>query len=328
MADIQGILDNKEFMAGIMENLMLVRKFEEQVYALYEQGKLHGTTHLGVGEEATGVGSCFALKPQDCVLTSHRGHGQTLAKGADPKDMMAEILGKEAGTNRGRGGSLHIASPGNHVFGTGGIIGASCPVACGMALAFKMCEERDRVAAVFFGDGATSEGAVHEAFNLAAVWQLPVLFICTNNGYAMSTPLRKAVNDMDLTKRAIPFGIRSYEVDGNDVLSVYATVSEARQYVVSRQRPAFIVEHTYRTSGHSKSDVNRYRTREEIAEWYEKNPVSRFSKVLLANGFSQEEIDGIDAKSTGLIAEAVAYAETCPYPAATTEELNAEAYAK
>jgi pyruvate dehydrogenase E1 component alpha subunit len=289
---------------------------------------LYGTTHLGVGEEATGVGTCFALKPQDCVISSHRGHGQTLAKGADLKDMMAEILGKEAGSNRGRGGSMHIAAPASNVYGMGGIIGASSPVACGMALAFKMRDERDRVAAVFFGDGATNEGAVHEAFNLAATWQLPVLFVCTNNGYGMSTPLRKAVNDMDLTKRAIPFGIRSYEVDGNDVLSVYATVSEAREYVVTRQRPAFIVEHTYRTSGHSKSDVNRYRTKEEIAEWLDKNPVARFSKVMLANGFSQEELDEINVRQDSLIKEAVAYAETCPDPVATPEGLGLEAYAK
>jgi pyruvate dehydrogenase E1 component alpha subunit len=328
MADIQSILDDKIFMARIMENLMLVRKFEERVLALSGEGKMYGTTHLGVGEEATGVGTCFALKPQDCVLSSHRGHGQTLAKGGDLKAMMAEILGKEAGSNRGRGGSLHIAAPDHNVFGVGGIIGASSPVACGMALAFKMRDERDRVAAVFFGDGATSEGAIHEAFNLAATWQLPVLFVCTNNGYGMSTPLRKVANDMDLTKRAIPFGIHSYEVDGNDVLAVFATVSEAREYVVSRQRPAFIVEHTYRTSGHSRSDVNRYRSQEEIDEWLEKNPVSRFSKVLLANGFSQKELDVIDEHSTRLIADAVAYAERIPDPAVTPEELGREAYAE
>jgi pyruvate dehydrogenase E1 component alpha subunit len=328
MANIQEIVDDKEFMTRIMEYLMLVRKFEEQVLGLHEQGKLYGTTHLGVGEEGTEVGSCFALKPQDCVLSTHRGHGQTLAKGADPKAMMAEILGKETGTNRGRGGSMHIADPSNNVFGMGGIIGASCPIACGMALSFKMRDERDRVVAVFFGDGATNEGAVHEAFNLAATWQLPVLFICTNNGYGMSTPLRKVVNDMDLTKRAIPYGIRSYEVDGNDVLSVYATVSEAREYVVSRQRPAFIVEHTYRTSGHSKSDANRYRTQEEIAEWLDKNPVARFSKVMLANGFSQDELEELAAATTGRIEEAVAYAESCPAPAATPEELSREAYAQ
>ena len=327
MADIQGVLADKPFLTKIMENLMLVRKFEEKVLDLFKQGKLHGTTHLGVGEEATGVGTCFALKPQDCVLSSHRGHGQTLAKGADINSMMAEILGKESGTNRGRGGSLHIASPENNVFGVGGIIGASCPLACGMALSFKMRGETDRVAAVFFGDGATSEGAVHEAFNLAAVWKLPVLFICTNNGYGMSTPLRKIANDPDLTKRAMPFGIRSFEVDGNDVLAVFSTVSEAREFVVSRQRPAFVVEHTYRTSGHSKSDVNRYRSEEEIEEWLEKNPVSRFAKVLMGSGFTENDISEIDRNTTLKIEEAVAYAESSPDPVTTSDELSLETYA-
>ena len=327
MSDNLGVLTDKPLMAKIMENLMLVRKFEERVLDLFNQGKLHGTTHLGVGEEATGVGTCFALKPQDCVLSSHRGHGQTLAKGADINSMMAEILGKEAGTNRGRGGSLHIASPENNAFGVGGIIGASCPIACGMALSFKMRGETDRVAVVFFGDGATSEGAVHEAFNLAAVWKLPVLFVCTNNGYGMSTPLRKVANDLDLTKRAIPFGIRSFEVDGNDVLAVLSTVSIARDYVVSRQRPAFIVEHTYRTSGHSKSDKNRYRTTEEIEEWLKKNPVSRFANVMLTNGFSRDEIAEIDRNTTKQIENAVAFAESCPDPVSTPNELSLETYA-
>jgi pyruvate dehydrogenase E1 component alpha subunit len=320
------LFKDREFLESVMERLMLVRKFEEEVLSLFHRGKLHGTTHLGVGEEATGVGSVFALEPQDCILTTHRGHGQILAKGAPVEAVMAEMLGKEAGTNRGRGGSMHIADLRVNALGVGGVIGAACPIACGVALSFKMRGEKNRVAAVFFGDGSTNEGAVHEAMNLAALWRLPVLFLCTNNGYGMSTPLKNAAADVDLTKRGHPFGIRSTEADGNDVPAVFEAVREAREYIIREERPAFVVEHTYRTSGHSKSDVNEYRTKEEIAEWDAKNPVARFARVMLAGGFSQTEIDAIDKRTAEAIAAASAYAEACPYPTALPEELEAEAY--
>jgi pyruvate dehydrogenase E1 component alpha subunit len=207
-----------------------------------------------------------------------------------------------------------------------GILGASCPIACGIALSFKMRQEKDRIAVVFFGDGSMNQGAVHEAMNLAAVWKLPVLFVCTNNGYGMSTPLEKVVNDTDLTKRGYPFGIRSMEVDGNDVLAVYSAVSEMREHILRENEPAFIVEHTYRTSGHSKSDGNQYRSREEIAEWKAKNPVVRFTQVLLENGFTQAEISEIDMRTTQMIEDATAYAEACPNPEASDAELEAEVY--
>jgi pyruvate dehydrogenase E1 component alpha subunit len=326
MNDSALLRKDKAFLEKIMERLMLVRKFEEEVFSLFKQGKLHGTTHLCVGEEATGVGSVFALEPQDCILSTHRGHGQVLAKGVSAKDMMAEMLGKEAGTNRGRGGSMHIAALSVNVFGVGGVIGASCPVACGVALSFKMRGEGDRIAAVFFGDGSANEGAVHEAMNLAAAWRLPLLFICTNNGYGMSTPLEKAVGDVDLTKRGFPYGIRSTETDGNDVAAVYDAVRDARAYILKEERPAFIVEHTYRTSGHSKSDGNQYRTEEEIAHWLSQNPVARFAKVLRSNGFSEADIAAIDERTAAAVAEATAYAESCPYPEAAPGELEAEAY--
>ncbi|MDR1246266.1 MAG: thiamine pyrophosphate-dependent dehydrogenase E1 component subunit alpha [Clostridiales Family XIII bacterium] len=326
MEDLSRLLNDKPFLESIMERLMLARKFEDEVFSLFKRGRLHGTTHLCVGEEATGVGSIFALKPQDCVLSTHRGHGQALAKGIPVDVMMAEMLGKESGSNRGRGGSMHISDPSINAFGVGGVIGASCPIACGIALSFKLRGENDRVAVVFFGDGSSNEGAVHEAMNLAAAWSLPVLFICTDNGYGMSTPLAKAVNDVDLTKRGYPFGIMSTEVDGNDVLAVYRTVRAARARVTGEGKPAFIVEHTYRTSGHSKSDRNLYRTEAEISDWQSNNPVARFTRVMLENGFSESDIDAIDARTSREIAEALAYAESCPEPAATPRELEAEAY--
>ena len=306
---------------------MLVRKFEEQVFDLFAQGKVHGTTHLGIGEEGTAVGTIFALEPQDYALVSHRGHGQVLAKGSDPRDMMAEILAREPGVNKGRGGSMHLSDIRYNTLGMDGVLGQACPIACGIGLSFKLRGERDCLACVFFGDGSMNQGAVHEAFNLAATWQLPVLFVCTNNTYGMSTHLSKVVNDMDLTKRGYPYGIKTYEVDGNDVLATFEIVKEAREYIVNEQKPAFIVEHTYRTSGHSKSDGNAYRTKEEIAEWKSKNPVNRFVAVLLENGFTQAEIDTVDEETTGIIEDAVAYAEACPNPAASPAELEKEVYA-
>jgi len=327
MTEISDYLKDKDFLAKVMKYLMLVRKFEEKVFDLFGAGKVHGTTHLGIGEEGTAVGTVFALEPQDYALVSHRGHGQVLAKGSDPRDMMAEILAREPGVNRGRGGSMHLSDIRYNTLGMDGVLGASCPIACGIALSFKMRGEEDRVVAVFFGDGSMNQGAVHEAFNLAATWRLPVLFVCTNNTYGMSTPLSKVVNDMDLTKRGYPYGIKTYEVDGNDVLATYKVVNEAREYIVKECRPAFVLEHTYRTSGHSKSDGNKYRTREEIAEWKAKNPVVRFTAVLLENGFTQAEVDAIDAETTRIIEDATAYAESCPNPVATPEDLEKEVYA-
>ena len=326
MNDPAQMCKDKAFLERLMERMMLVRGFEEEVLSLFKRGKLYGTTHLCVGEEATGVGSAFALEPRDCVLSTHRGHGQVLAKGASARDMIAEMLGKEAGTNRGRGGSMHITDMGVNALGVGGVIGAACPIACGVALSFKLRGEKDRVAAVFFGDGSSNAGAVHESMNLAAAWRLPLLFICTNNGYGMSTPLEKAVNDADLTKRGYPYGIRSTETDGNDVLAVYEAVRAARAYIVKEERPAFVVEHTYRTSGHSKSDRNRYRSAEEIAYWQSENPIARFARRMRDCGFSDADIEAIDRRASAAIAEARTYAEACPYPAASPQELEAETY--
>jgi pyruvate dehydrogenase E1 component alpha subunit len=327
MDDFTVIAPDRRFLERVMEYMMLVNKFEEQVFALFAQGKVHGTTHLGVGEEGTGVGSVFALEEQDYIFATHRGHGQVISKGAPVKSVMAEILAKEAGANRGRGGSMHIADIGVNALCIDGVLGQSCPIACGVGLAIKMRREANRIAVVFFGDGSMNQGAVHEAMNLAAVWKLPVLFICVNNTYGMSTPLSKVVADTDLVKRGYPYGIRSVQVDGNDVLAVYKTVREAREYIIKEGKPAFVVENTYRTSGHSKSDANQYRTKEEIAEWKAKSPIARFRKVMIENGFTEAEIDAVDARTAKMIEEATAYAENCPNPAVSPEEIEAEVYA-
>ena len=326
MNDTKTMLKDRPFCLRALKYLMLTKKFEERVFQLFGQGQVHGTAHLCVGEEATGIGTSFALEPDDYMLASHRGHGQAIGKGIPINDVMAEILAKETGVNYGRGGSMHIADIRYGILGANGIMAASGPIACGAGLYIRMNKIPDRVVAFFFGDGSSNLGAIHESMNLAAAWKLPVMFVLTNNGYGMGTALHKVVNDTDLTKRAIPFAMKSYEVDGNDVLEVYRVVCEARAYMVESGEPVLIVEHTYRTSGHSKSDANQYRTKEEMAEWKAKNPIIRFVNQLLENGYQQSEIDEIDRITTEIIDEATEFAKNSPEP--SISDFEAAAYAQ
>ena len=222
---------SKELMLHMYRNMNLGRKFEEHVQWLFSKGLVHGTTHLGIGEEATSSGSIAALEPQDYVFGTHRGHSQAIAKGIDVKYMMAEILAKETGVCKGKGGSMHIADPDIHYFGADGVLGASAVMCNGTALATKKRGEKNRISVVFFGDGTSNEGATWEAMNLAAVWNLPTLFICVNNTYGMSTPIADAMKDIDISKRAYPFDIPARSIDGNDVMLVYRTICEARGYI-------------------------------------------------------------------------------------------------
>ena len=290
------------------------RAFEEAVQWLFSMGMVHGTTHLGIGEEATGVGSILALKPDDYVFGTHRGHVQAIAKGLDIDHMMAEILSKANGVCKGKGGSMHIADPDLHYFGADGVLGTSPVMATGAALSIKKKKEKDRIAVVFFGDGASNEGACFEAFNLASVWGLPILFICINNTYGMSTPIAKVMKDTDISKRAIPFAMPSKSIDGNDILKVYDTIAEARKYVL-KNGPMLVVENTYRISGHSKSDANLYRTKEEIESWKKKSPILRFRKQLIKDKvFTAEELDRLEAKAKKDIDDAIEFAKASPEP--------------
>ncbi len=307
------LLTDKPRLQYLLETMMIVRKFEEKVFGFFSKGLAHGTAHLGIGEEATGVGTTAALAADDYMLATHRGHGQAIGKGCDVNLMMAEILGKSTGLCHGRGGSMHIADFNKGMLGANGILGANAPLACGAAMTIKK-KGLNRVSVAFFGDGASNEGAVHESMNLAAVWKLPVIFCLTNNQYGMSTAFNSVVNETDLTKRALGYGIKAFECDGNDVLQVYQFAQKAREYALNHG-PVLLVEHTYRTSGHSKSDRNLYRTEEEIAVWKEHNPITRFSNFLLENNiFTQDEIKLTDEKTTKIIEDAVAWAESCPEP--------------
>ncbi len=321
----QQYLADKELCRQLMLRMMLVNKFEETAFGLFGQGLVHGTMHLCIGEEATGVGTGAALKKDDYMLATHRGHGQTIGKGVDLNAMMAELLGRATGTNHGKGGSMHICDFDNGILGANGIVGGNGPIACGAALTIKMKHIPDRVVACFFGDGASNEGSMHESMNLASAWKLPVLFVLTNNTYGLSTPLRRVVGDPDLAKRAIPYGMKCFECDGNNVLEVYDTVLQARAYALENG-PVLIVEHTYRTSGHSKSDSNPYRTKEEIQYWKDRNPILRFRQELVEAGtFNDEEINELDKQATKIINDTVAYAKAQPQP--DLSDLETDVYA-
>ena len=308
---------SKALLEEFMIKMMLCRKFEEQLQEMFDQGLVHGTTHLAVGEEATAVGTILGAAPQDYVLATHRGHQQALAKGVDVDAMMAEMLGKSTGVCKGKGGSMHMADINKGLLGANGVVGSNAPIACGAGLSIRRRGE-DRIVLCFFGDGAANLGAIHEAMNLASVWNLPVLFVLVNNGYGVSTHISKASRDTDLEKRAYPFGMPAKTIDGNDVLAVYETVREARDYV-AKHGPMLIVENSYRISGHSKNDDNLYRSKEEIDAWRERCPILRFKEYLLENeGFTEEAIDAIDRETTSTIEAAMAYGKQSPEPALDT----------
>ena len=317
---------SKELMLKMYTNMNLGRRFEEHVQWLFSKGLVHGTTHLGVGEEATSAGTMAALKPNDYVFGTHRGHAQAIAKGIDVKYMMAEILARETGVCKGKGGSMHICDPDIYFYGTDGVLGAGAVICNGTALATKKRGEKDRISVVFFGDGSSNEGATWEAMNLAAVWNLPTLFICVNNTYGMSTPIADVMKDTDISKRAIPFDIPSKSVNGNDVLEVYNAVKEAREYICAGNGPMLIVENTYRISGHSKSDGNLYRTKEEIESWKKKDPIDAFRKYLLKNKIAtEEELAAIEEYAVKAINDAEEYAKNSPEP--KLEDLLNDVYA-
>ena len=308
------ISKDKDLLRRMMEGMMTARKFEEKVFELFGKGMVHGTTHLGIGEEATGIGTGYALKEDDYMLATHRGHGEAIGKGCNIDLMMAEILAKETGLNRGRGGSMHICDYDKGVLGANGILGANAPIGCGAALTAKK-KGLDRICLCYFGDGASNEGAIHESMNLATVWSLPIVFVVIHNGYGMSTPTDHVMHELDLNKRAAAYGMKSMECDGNNVLDVYCTVKSAREYAV-KNGPVMVIQHTYRTSGHSKSDGNLYRTKDEIAWWKDRMPVLRFKNYLIEKKlFTEAEIDEMDAKTTATIDHAVEFGMNSPEPA-------------
>ena len=307
----------KDKLADMYEKMMLTRTFEETAAKLFTQGKVHGTAHFCIGEEASGIGVCAALQPQDQIYATHRGHGQSIGKGMDVKRMMAEFLGKATGVCRGKGGCMHIAELAVGNLGANGIVAGGIPIAVGSALSAKM-QGIDRVVVDFFGDGATNEGSFHEALNLASIWKLPGLFVCVNNQYGMFTHASRHMAIQDIAARASSYGLPGRSVDGNDIFQVYEAALQAREYVRT-QGPLLLVTNTYRIMGHSKSDANVYRTREEVEEWRKRCPLKRMKERLLAEGlFSAAELQDIETRAERTIREALEFAEASPEPALET----------
>lgn len=299
----------------------LIRQFETMADKLYAMGKVHGTMHLSAGQEAVAVGIGYATRKEDYLINHHRGHGHFISKGADINLMMAEFLGKENGYCRGRGGSMHIADFTSNNLGANGIVGCGIPHSLGVGLAIKM-RKTDDIVITIFGDGASNEGVFHETLNMAALWELPIMFVCENNKYGMSMDVERCVAKLPIAQRAEAYGIPWHCIDGNDVLTVYDTVNQAVADIRSGQGPVFIETQTYRYYGHSKSDRNLYRSKDEIEDWREnKDPIKRFREYLFDLGLltdAKNEIIENDALS--IIEKAVAFAEASPDPDPSTVE--------
>jgi pyruvate dehydrogenase E1 component alpha subunit len=315
----------REKLAWMLQKMWETRHFEEKAEELYTRGLVHGTMHLSIGMEASPVGSVAALEPDDLIIHHHRGHGHTIAKGADITLMMAEFLGKEPGYCRGRGGSMHIADiPGGNL-GATGVVASGMPTAVGIALALQL-QRSDRVLLCFFGDGATNLGEFHEALNMASIWDLPLVFICDNNQYGMSMAISRATKIDRISTRAVAYGIPGESVDGNDVMAVYRAVRTAVERARSGGGPSLVDNVTYRWRGHSKSDRNLYRSHDEIARWQQECPIARFRSWLVENGIlTDEEAEAIDLEAKRTIdraaEDALALPEPCP------DHLEDEVYA-
>jgi pyruvate dehydrogenase E1 component alpha subunit len=298
----------------MLRQMCTIRAFEEKAEELYALGKVHGTMHLSIGMEASAAGSVAALRHNDLILSTHRGHGHCIAKGVDLNRMMAEFMGKETGYCRGRGGSMHIADIEGGNLGANGVVAGGIPIAVGVGLSLKM-QKRDQIVLCFFGDGAANTGPFHEALNMAAIWRLPVVYVCENNQYAMSFPVSKAFAIPRISDRAAAYGIEGVTVDGNDVLAVHRAVSQAVGQARDGGGPTLVENLTYRWRGHSKSDVDRYRTREEIDAWKAKCPIKRLRELLIEEGLlTHHEADQIEREAHAAVDGAVRFAEASPEP--------------
>lgn len=286
-------------LCAALKKMYLIRRFEEGAEESYARGLIHGTMHLSIGQEASAVASCMELTDRDKITSTHRGHGHCIAKGADVGRMFAEFFGKQTGYCHGRGGSMHIADVKTGNLGANGIVGGGLPIAVGSALTAKRQGKPD-VTVCFFGDGANNEGAFHEALNMASVWRLPVVFICENNKYGMSTSVERSTAVARISDRAASYAMPGETVDGND----FSAVAEAAHTAIARARegqgPSLIENLTYRVRGHSKSDRNRYRTKDEIESWVAKDPITRFRDQLVSHDILS------DADAAALLIEAEA----------------------
>lgn len=305
---------DKKLLNEMYRRMVLIREFELKVNRLFLQGMLPGTIHLSHGQEAAVVGVCSALESDDVITITHRGHGQALAKGVTPNELMAELFGKSTGCCRGKGGSLHVGNIQKGALPAIAIVGAAAPIAAGMALAFKQKKSK-QVAVCFHGDGTINAGDWHEALNLAAVFRLPVIFACENNLYAVSTRIDNVTLESDIVKRAQAYGIPGRRVDGNDPVAVYEAAKAAVEKAKNGEGPALLECKTYRQGGHKRDDPGTYRPREEVAHWLAKDPVKRFhSRLVRQKIFTKEKLALVRESVLEELLGAERFAKQSPFP--------------
>lgn len=311
---------SKETILEMYKRMNQARKFEEKVSWFFARGMVHGTTHLSVGQEASGVGAVMALEKGDLVSLTHRGHSQFIGMGIDLNKMMAELMGKATGFCKGKGGSMHIADIESGNLGANGVVAGGLTIAPGAALTQKY-KKTGKVVLCAFGDGASNEGAFHEGVNLASIWKLPVVFYCENNLYGMSTAQSRSMNIEDIADRAKSYGIPSFIVDGYDAIAVYETVQKAAEICRNGEGPVLVEAKTYRWLGHSKSDANAYRTKEEIESWKEKDGIKALRMKIKDLGYAtDDELDAIEIEAKQTIESAVEFAQNSPMPSLDTLE--------
>lgn len=305
--------------------MLTIRYFDERALALYRAGEMRGTTHPYIGMEAVGVGVMLALRPDDYVTSTHRGHGHTIAKGGDPKRMMAELLGRATGYSGGKGGSMHIADMDKHMLGANGIVGGGMGLATGAALTARL-QQTGSVAVCFFGDGALEQGILHETTNLAAIWKLPVVYVCENNQYAMSARSDWSVAGGDPARRAAGYGIPGVNVDGMDLFAVHAAALDLVERARRGDGPSYLVCNTYRFHGHHAGDPLNYREKEEVDRWRQQDPIERVKAFALEHGsLPANEVADLEQSIEAAIEEAVEFAKNSPDP--TPDQLMTDIYA-
>jgi len=310
----------------VYRKMVTIRRFEEKAAEMYTKGKITGFCHLYAGEEAVAVGAIQALYDKDYVVSTYREHGHCIAKGAEPRAVMAELFGKETGISHGRGGSMHLFDPVLRFMGGYAIVGGGLPIATGLGLSINYREEAE-VVCCFFGDGAVPQGAFHESLNMASLWKLPVIFVCENNFYGMGTMVQNAICQEELYRFADPYKIPGVRVDGMDVIEVYAAVSEAAARAREGKGPSLIEAITYRFRGHSMSDPAEYRSKREERIWQERDPLKRFRILLMhERRLAPATLDAIDQEVTAVVDDAVKFADESPEP--PLEELTRNVYAE
>lgn len=313
---------NQQGLDGL-KMMAMIREFESRMPILSEEGLIRGSTHPSVGMEAVATGVSLALGPQDSITSNHRGHAHCLARGAEPARTMAEILGRRDGYGGGKGGSMHIGVSELGILGTNGIVGAGIGLATGAALAAQI-QGTDAVSVAYFGDGATNQGVLSEAFNLAAIWQLPVVFVCENNHYAQSAPIEKMIAQPDLKQRGLAYGVPAVDVDGMSLQETYTAAAEAVERARQGQGPTFIIADTYRYLGHMAGDTEIYRNKDEVEQWHDKDPIARLvSELLDAGTLTMPDWEEIQTEAARIVQEAEEFARNSafPDPAAATQDV-------